>query len=328
MTQALYFKPSYERLREQIAARAPGLDVVLYDEEGRLFHGGREVAPGSVRPEWFWIHSELFFSPRLKDYFNLVLAAPSARWLHTVNTGLDKLPYLDLVRRGVKVSNNHSQAVAIAEYVMGQVLWHYQDIEDFRARQRRKDWQWRRFREISGTRWLIIGFGAIGKAVAQRARAFDAHVTTMRRRQDTEGLAHAVIPRDALPEALGAADVVVLTCASNQDTRKLVDAAFLRAMKEASTLVNIARGDLVVEEDLKAALDAGRPAFAILDVFNQEPPPPDSWVWEHPGVSLTPHASNAGSGMGARSDRLFLDNLARMAAGQDPLTLVSERDIL
>ena len=328
MPQALYFKPSYERLQQEIKANAPNLDIVLYDEEGRLWRGGVEVPRDAVAPEYFWIHSELFFSSRLEDYFRLILDSPSARWLHTINTGLDKLPYLELVRRGVQVSNNHSQAIAIAEYVLGQVLHHFQGIERFRAQQRDRVWEWRRFREICGSRWLLVGFGHIGRAVAQRARAFGAEITALRRRGDGEGLADRVIRREALPEALGLADVVVLACAANQQTRAMVDADFLGAMREGSVLVNIARGDLVVEADLRRALDRGIPEYAILDVFNQEPPAPDSWVWEHPRVSLTPHSSNAGHGMRARSDRLFLDNLARMVRGGTPLNLVTERDIV
>src|SRR5690606_23710671 len=85
MTQALFFRPSWERLRPQIEAAAPALDVVLYDEDGRLWHQGAEVGRDAIAPAWFWLHSELFFSPRLKDYFQLLLDCPSARWLHTVN---------------------------------------------------------------------------------------------------------------------------------------------------------------------------------------------------------------------------------------------------
>ncbi|MGV3592375.1 MAG: hypothetical protein ACO1PZ_11850, partial [Gammaproteobacteria bacterium] len=73
MTQALYFKPSYERLRERIHALAPDLDVTVYDEDGRIFHNGSEVAFSDIAPEWFWIHSELFFSQKLKPYFALML---------------------------------------------------------------------------------------------------------------------------------------------------------------------------------------------------------------------------------------------------------------
>jgi phosphoglycerate dehydrogenase-like enzyme len=328
MTQALYFKPSYERLRDRIAAVAPTLDVCLYDENGRIFHQGEEVAIGDIAPEYFWIHSELFFSPRLKDYFILMLDCPTIKWLHTVNTGLDKLPYLDLVERGVTVTNNHAQAIAIAEFVFGQVLAHFQDIASFRASQQQKIWQHRGFREIQDSHWVIVGFGHIGQAVAKRAKAFGARVTAVRRQHDSAGLADAVVTQAQLSKVLPTADVVVLACAANSETRHLVDAAFLAAMGERAVLVNIARGDLVVEEDLHAALDQGRPGHAVLDVFNREPPPPESWVWTHPRVALTPHTSNAGSGMRRRSESTFLANLDHARQGLPLLNVVTRSDIV
>lgn len=328
MTQALYFKPSYERLRERIQALAPALDVAVYDEDGRIFHEGREVPFSVIAPEYFWIHSELFFSPRLLDYFKLMLQSPSIKWLHTVNTGLDKLPYLDIVERGVVVTNNHAQAIAIAEFVLGQVLAHYQHVVDNHARQQEKAWKHRGFREIQDSRWVLIGFGHIGQHTARRAQAFGAHITAVRRGTNNEGLADAVVTQAQLPQVLPAADVVVLACASNQSTRNMVDARFLGAMKEGSVLINIARGDLVVESALQAALDAGCPAHVILDVFNEEPPAPGSWVWTHPRVTLTPHTSNGGSGMRGRAERNFLDNLELIVKGQPLLNQVGRGDIV
>lgn len=328
MTKALYFKPSYERLRDRIFAVAPALDVYVYDEEGRILHAGEEVAVGDIAPEYFWIHSELFFSPRLKDYFILMLDCPSIRWLHTVNTGLDKLPYLDLVERGVTVTNNHAQAISIAEFVFAQVLAQFQDIAGLRARQQQKVWQHRGFREVQDSHWVIIGFGHIGQALAQRAKAFGARVTAVRRQHDAAGLADSVVTQAQLPQVLPTADVVVLACTANAATRHMVDASFLAALGPRTVLVNIARGDLVVEADLHAALDEGCPGYAILDVFEREPPPADSWVWSHPRVALTPHTSNAGSGMRGRSDSTFLTNLEHAQRGLPLLNVVKRGDIV
>jgi len=326
--QALYFKPSYDKLRDRIHAIAPDLDVVVYDEAGRLWHRGVEVLPKDIKPDWCWIHSELFFSPQLHEYFRLMLHLPSVKWLHTINTGLDKLPYLELVERGVNVSNNHAQAIAIAEFVFGQLLGYWQNVYDYRAKQQEKSWKHRGFREVCGTHWLIVGFGEIGKEVAKRAKAFGATVTAVRRKQDTEGLADHVAPQEQLLQELPKADVVLIACAANASTRDLVNKHFLAAMKEKSVLINIARGDLVVEAHLQAALDHGKPDYAILDVFSHEPPPADSWVWTHPRVSLTPHTSNGGSGMRARAEAIFLENLRRMTQQQPLLNHVRRNDIV
>jgi glyoxylate/hydroxypyruvate reductase A len=99
-------------------------------------------------------------------------------------------------------------------------------------------------------------------------------------------------------------------------------------MKQGSVLVNIARGDLVVEADLQQALDNGTPELAILDVFEHEPQPAHAWPWAHPRVRLTPHTSNAGSGMRARSEAIFIENLRRISHDEPLLNQVSRRDIL
>jgi phosphoglycerate dehydrogenase-like enzyme len=328
MPQALFYQPSYERLRDSIHAIAPALDVVLYEEDGRLTHKGKDVAIDDIAPEYFWIHADLFKSGRVGDYFRFMLDSPSIRWLHTINTGLDVLPYIDLLDKGVRISNNHGQAVAIAEFVIGQVLAHYQDHAGLREKQEQAVWKQRGFREISGSHWLIIGFGHIGQEISRRVKAFGATVTAVRRSQETSGLADRVVNLSQLPEVLPAADVVVLACTSNAQTRNLVDHNFLAGMMETAVLVNIARGDLVVEAELHVALDAGRPALAILDVFNTEPLPADAWFWKHPSVRVTPHSSNAGSGMRARSEQTFLDNLRCIMEGKPLLTEVEHKDIL
>ena len=328
MALALYYKPSYERLRERIHAVAPQLDVALYDEEGHIHHQGQIVAPEALRPQYFWIHAELFKSPRLPDYFQLMQHAPAATWLHTINTGLDQLPYLPLLDKGMMLTNNHAQAVSIAEFVLAQVLAHYQDLADFRLKQQQQVWKQRVFREISGTRWLLVGFGHIGQAIATRVKAFGAQVTAVRRSLDDAGLADRVVLQSQLAGALAEADVVVLAGSSNATTRHMVDAEFLSAMKQGSVLVNIARGDLVVEADLQQALDNGTPELAILDVFEHEPQPAHAWPWAHPRVRLTPHTSNAGSGMRARSEAIFIENLRRISHDEPLLNQVSRRDIL
>lgn len=329
MTQALYYKPTYERLQDKIKAIAPDLDVCLIDENGVITRDGKQVQLGDIAPQWFWIHGDLFRAHKMMmDYFRLMQESPSIKWLHTINTGLDHLPYLPLIDKGVLLTNNHAQAIAIAEYTMGQVLAYYQNVAAFRDKQQQKLWKPHGFREIHGTHWLVIGFGEIGQETARRAKAFGANVTAVRRKQDTAGVADAVVTQEQLPSVLPTADVVVVACTSNSSTRHMVNADFLKLMKPGSVLVNVARGDLVVEPDLKVALDGGTPELAILDVFEQEPLPVDHWAWTHPRVVVTPHASNAGNGMIMRAANTFLDNLARMVAGQTPRNIVSRGDIV
>jgi len=96
----------------------------------------------------------------------------------------------------------------------------------------------------------------------------------------------------------------------------MCDAAFFKALKPGAILINIGRGGLIDEDALRAGLDRGQPAHAVLDVFATEPLPPDSWFWDHPKVRVSAHTSNSGDGNLARGDELFLDNLARYLAKQ------------
>lgn len=326
-TQALYFQSSYERLKERIHHAAPDLDVAVIDDVGKIFHQGKEVAAEKLHPDYFWIHSELFKSPILKDYFRLIGEYHQAKWLHTINTGLDIGPYQDLLHKNIRITNNHSQAIAIAEYVMAHVLNRFQQLSVYREKQSNHTWQYKSFREIQHTHWVIVGFGHIGQQIARRAKPFGVKLTAVRRGKSDEGLADNVTTQDEMMPYLQEADVVILACASNDSTRDMVNKDFLGNMKEGSVLVNVARGDLVVEEDLKSALDAECPTHAILDVFRNEPLPEDTWFWDHPAVTMTPHCSNGGSGMRARSDDLFIENLFRISNGQLLLNEVSERDI-
>jgi phosphoglycerate dehydrogenase-like enzyme len=126
-----------------------------------------------------------------------------------------------------------------------------------------------------------------------------------------------------LPKLLPESDVVVLAAAHNADTNDLVDAKFVAAMKPGSMLVNIGRGQLVVDEALLAGLDQNAPALAILDVFRTEPLPKDHPFWTHAKVRVTGHTSSSGNGTLSRADNFFLENLKRFESGQPLLSPVS-----
>ncbi len=328
MPLALFYKPSYERLATQITAAAPNLKIALYDENANVTLDGNAVDLHELRPDYCWVNGELLISPRLNDYFEFMLNCESLSWVHTVNTGLDGLPYLDLIRKGVRVTNNHAQAISITEFIFGQLLAHLQPIATYQANQKQGVWKPKGFREIYGSRWTIVGFGHIGQEVAKRARAFGADITAVRRSMSTEGLADRVVGIEQLGDVLPQTDILVLACNVNDTTRGVMGEAQFEQMKSNGILINIARGDLVQESALQHALDNDQIGYAILDVFNQEPPAPESWVWQHPKVSLTPHTSFAGSGMRQRSTDIFIQNLQRVMNGEALVNEASEKDIV
>jgi phosphoglycerate dehydrogenase-like enzyme len=152
---------------------------------------------------------------------------------------------------------------------------------------------------------------------------FGARVVGVRRNPKPSEFADQIATLADVPSLLPAADVVVLSCALNDQTRDLANDKFFAAMKPGSILINIARGGVVVEDALLKGLARNTPRVAVLDVFRQEPLPETSQFWTHPQVRVTAHTSAAGSGTIGRGDKLFLNNLKRYAAGEPLLNEVS-----
>ena len=252
----------------------------------------------------------------LRPLFGMVMRSGTLRWFSVPNAGLDSPVFTAVLERGVRLTNAHVTDIPISEFVLRSVLDHFQHAELWRDAQRRKAWDRHQFREVAGTTWLIVGLGAIGQAVATRARAFGARVVGCRRTPTGHEPVDAVVTPDQLLDALTTADVVVLALPSTAETPPLVDATFLDAMADGSVLVNIARGSLVDEGALVTALERGRPQAAILDVMQTEPLPEASPLWTHPHVILTPHNSAGGHARYHRYDDLLVENLGRYARGE------------
>ena len=325
MPKVLFYEPSFRRLEHRFAD-IPGVEPILMDKDGRFFEGGKPVKPEDVKPEIGWANNDLFAGP-IRDYMVALLKSPSLKWMQSGAAGFDNPVFAQIVAKGARLTTNHSQAVGMSEYVLATVLDHLQRGPERRAEQAARHWARLPYREVMGTNWLIIGFGAIGQEVARRARAFGAKITGVRRNQAPHELADAIVPPSKTVDALPPADVVVLVVPLSAETENLANAKFFAAMKPNSVLVNIGRGGLVDEDALLQALDKGKPEHAILDVFKTEPQPSESPFWNHPRVTLTGHASAIGSGFSARTDELFIENLKRYVRGAPLLNEADPKDV-
>lgn len=323
----LIYDASYHRLREPIAEFGSAIRPVLMDETGALSFEGRPIALEQADLEAAWGNADVWQGPAARAFSLALLKSPTLKWLQSGAAGFDHAIFGQLVARGVRLTTSHGQAVGIADYVMWGVLDYFQRGPERRAAQAAHEWRRLNFRDVAGTRWLIVGFGAIGQNIARRAHSFGAQVTGVRRTQSPHPEAETIAPLAALPDLLPEADVVVLAAPLTPETRGLANARFLAAMKPRSVLVNVGRGDLIDEAALLAALDAGRPEHAVLDVFQTEPLPVDSPFWRHPRVTLTAHASGASDGQTTRNDELFLENLRRYLAGEPLLNRADPKDV-
>ncbi len=311
----LLYRPDYERLADRLRA-VPGLDIAAMDDERRVQGAdGAGIDRRAVDPVAAYASTDLYTRGPVRAFFGVLRHAGGLRWLQSGGAGYDAPIFPVLAGRGALICNSNAAGPAVADYVLAGAMEAFHPGARRRSQQQGRVWRRLDFRELSETRWLVVGMGHIGRAVAQRARGFDAHVTGVRRHPAGDEPADAVVPPSEIARLLPEADIVVLTAPLTDETRGMVDAAFLGAMKADSVLVNVARGGLVDERALLAALDRGRPAHAVLDVFEEEPLPAWSRFWAHPRVAMTAHCAASSPGTVRRNDELFLDNLGRFLAG-------------
>jgi phosphoglycerate dehydrogenase-like enzyme len=215
------------------------------------------------------------------------------------------------VPEGVALCNGRGiHDTSTAELTVALVLASLRGIPDFVRAQDRHEWTpgWRP--ALADRKVLLVGYGAIGGAIEARLLPFEVEVVRVARTARD-----GVHPIEDLPALLPDADVVILVVPLTDATRGLVDADFLARMKEGALLVNVARGAVVVTDDLVAALHSGRVRAAV-DVAETEPLPADSPLWDAPGLLVSPHVGGASSAMWPRAHRLVRDQLHRYAAGE------------
>lgn len=255
----------------------------------------------------------------------LAAIAPRLKFLQSISAGTDQYDKPMLKSRGIRLASAQGvNANAVAEHAIATVLALSRQLHFLRDAQAKKHWRGmqgdRRIREdeIQGKVMLIVGLGRIGGRLAELAKAFGMTVIALRRDPASgAGAAHEVHSFRELHAHLPRADYVVLTCPLTPETEKLIGARELGLMKPAAHLVNVARGKVVDEPALIAALAAGKLAAAGLDCFVEEPLPADSPLWGFPNVIVTHHVGGETRAYEDNVVDILLDNLARLERG-DP----------
>jgi len=328
MVSLLIEEHSFLRIESEIRSIHPDINVIVMNGDGDLRHHGEDVAVAYAKPDIAWLSLDVYLKGLMMRYVQLIQRAGSVKWMQTFGAGLDRPFYRDLFKQGMKITKSNAQAIAIAEYVISNVMALFQGTFERKLHQDAHHWKKTSFRELWKTRWLITGFGNIGQEIAKRVKGFDCEVIGVRRTPTKLPNADSMITLNELPENLPHADVIVLACSLNEETRGLADRHFFQNMKSGSIFVNIARGALVDHEALSAAIKNRAPAYALLDVFDPEPLPEESPLWELENTIITPHSSNAGSGTQHRGDLLFVENLRRFLSSEPLLNEAREEDLL
>ena len=282
--------------------------------------------PEWIEPLWFTSKEQaLDFAPQAEigwldlnekePMIEIARAATNLKWLNSIYAGLDFMPLDVLNERGVVVTNGVGiNAITIAEYVVMLMLSHAKGYRDVVRAQDRHEWlrDSPGKRELSGERVLLLGMGAIGSLIKTRLEAFDMTVVPVRR----SGADGALRPGE-WRQKLGEFDWVVLAVPSTPETKHMIGALELAAMRPNGVLVNIARGDVVDQEALVSALREEKIEAALLDVTDPEPLPEDHPLWELGNAQVTMHLSGrAQTKMFQRSADRFIENLERWHKGE------------
>jgi phosphoglycerate dehydrogenase-like enzyme len=257
--------------------------------------------------------------------------ARKLKWIHSTAAGVAQLMYPELRDSGILVTNPSGIfSEPMAEHAIGLMISLARNFPDCVRHHDQRRWAqqelWdnpRHLTELGSKTLLVVGFGSIGQELARVARALRMRVWGVSRsgRGDTT-FAEKIIPVSKFDDALPEADFVVIAAPETPETKHLIGAQQLARMKPSAFLVNIARGSMLEETALVAALERGELAGAALDVAAAEPLPPESPLWTAKNILITPHTSAVSDRLWPRQTALLLELLERWFSGRELFNIV------
>lgn len=254
----------------------------------------------------------------------LIARAPRLKFIQSISAGTDQYSREAFKAAGIRLASGAGvNARAVAEHAMALILAMTRQLHVARDNQAKHHWRGmiseiaKREDEVGGKTLLVVGLGRIGSHLAMLARAFGMRVIgTKRDTASGAGNADEVHPQDRLLDLIPQADFVALTCPLTPQTERLINAAAFAAMKPSAYLINVARGKVVDEPALIAALGAGKIAGAGLDCTVEEPLPAASPLWDMPNVLITPHTAGETQKYEDNVIDLLVENLDRLWRGE------------
>jgi len=262
----------------------------------------------------------------------VVQAAPKLRWIQSPSAGVEYVARVpELVESDVLLTNTRgAHGPSIGEHTFALLLALTRRIPECLELQRQHKWGrvelYRTSREIKDSTMGILGYGAIGRGVAQRATAFEMNLLAVDAQAvNGEPFLDEVWPLSRLPEMLERSDVVVIASPLTAESSDLIDAAMLARMRPDAYLIIVSRGGIVNEAALAAALHEGRLAGAGIDVTDVEPLAESSPLWDAPNTVITPHLAGDSFQKERRCVEILCDNLQRFSRGEELVNLVDKR---
>lgn len=265
-----------------------------------------------------------FFSPAVKQAWD---RCDSLKWIHIAAAGVDSLMFDDLVESEVVVTNSRGIFDRpIAEFVLGTILAFAKDSAKSAELQSRKIWTHRETERIDTAHALVFGTGAIGREIARLLGAVGMSVSGVGRTARTDDVDFGVVHASSdLAGVVHDVDYLVLVAPLTDATRRVVNSDVLAAAKPGIRVINVGRGELLDTEALLAHLGTGQVGAAALDVFDEEPLPPDSPIWSTANLVVTPHMSGDALGWRRRLADLFVANFQRYIASEQLENVVDKK---
>lgn len=329
---ASYIAPA---LVERIRAAAPGYEVIYREDLlAKPRYAADHNAPVTRAPaqeaEWRQLlaRAEIFYDFDFHNAEELPSLAKRLRWIQGTSAGIGqlvkRLGYGERTDwRFTTASGVHAQP--LAEFALLAMLYFTKDVPGMQAAQAARRWQRMAMDQLAGETLAIIGLGKIGRGIARGAAAMGMRVIGSRRdaSRPIEGIA-ALYPPAELATLLRQARYLALACPHTAETDGLIGAAELALLPRGAVLINVARGAVVVQEAVIAALYSGQLGGAALDVTNPEPPPQDDPLWQAPNLLISPHSASTAVTENERIVEIFTENLRRWQAGEP---LLNELDV-
>ena len=297
------------RHRDEITAIAPNMEVIVYE-------GEEPVDDNTMSRVTIAFFSQDVWPERSRGFVLSTMKASNLQWYHTFSAGVDSPFFVDLMNRGVRLTNSSgATASPIAQTAILYMLALSRNARAWFEHQDKHEWQRHNLVELDGANLAVIGMGPIGEEIARLGVALNMNVEGIRR-TPTGAEPCATYSFESFTDVLSRADWVAVALPLADETRNLFNATTFGAMKPGAFFVNVGRGELVDEPALIHALRSQHLAGAALDVFATEPLPEDSPLWDMKNVIITPHSSGASPKAGLRSEDMFVENLARFLAEQ------------
>jgi D-3-phosphoglycerate dehydrogenase len=300
---------------EQIQAAAPDYEVVDAGQERvaeELFSADLYCGHAKVPVDW-----------------DGVVRRGRLQWIQSSAAGMDHCLVPSVIASDIVVTSASGVlADQVAEHTLGLIIAWCRSLPIFFQAQQKKDFIRRPTRDLTRATVGIVGFGGVGRRLAEVLRPFRTRIlATDMFPVDRPETVDALWPAERLADLLAESDVVVLCAPLNEMTRGMIDRAALARMKPEALLVNAARGQLVVTDDLIAALESGRLAGAVMDVTEPEPLPPEHPLWDAPNVIITPHVAGQCALRIDNMTRLLRENLRRWQAGEPLVNYLADKSL-